>query len=702
MMNQKRKWPFEGTDGGGRAGQPAFFTWADGDEQAKSLALNSALSGLKKAEPVVRQQPRSLSAQGSSLYLNVVPGSNISVRDEFSRGDYEDFRLDEALPRRPKDIIAACMAACRRSEIARNFVELMTDFGVQGIDLVHTSEGVQRFYKEWFRQVRGRDVSGRFLGLFYRAGLAVGRRQTGKITKKEEQRMKRARPSFLTGSSLLPLNFEPAEGGPAAAGGGRPKKREIPVLYTFYDPRTLDVMGESLACALGPTGIRYSLRLPADIVRAIKSPKNGLERELVSMLPRELTDGVKSGKQSFPLDPEDTFAFYYKKDDWQAWPEPMLYPVLADLQLLEKMKLADLAALDGAISSIRVWKIGSLEHKILPSEATITRLAEMLANNVGGGVMDLVWGPDIELVETSTSIHQFLGEAKYGACLSLIYQGLGIPQTLTGAGGKERGFSSSFFGLKTLIERLEYGRQALREFWEKEIRLVQEAMGFREPAQLVFDRMTLNDESSEKKLLLDLADRNIVSDESLQEWFGLCPEIEEVRLRRESRKRDRGSMPQKVSPYHDAQQEYGLKKILAQSGAYTPEQLGVGLEEDTGKDGPIPVKKVADAQPPKPPPGGGGGDNKKKGVSGQGRPLNSKDSSKRKKKKVSPRTSAVKACLLEATAASLAATDAASATAAPTDDELDRLAELLAGLLGEDEDGPITPGLILERMQSLS
>ena len=44
--------------------------------------------------------------------------------------------------------------------------------------------------------------------------------------------------------------------------------------------------------------------------------------------------------------------------------------------------------------------------------------------------MDLVWGPDIELLESKTNVHQFLGEAKYTPHLNSVYAGLGIPPTL--------------------------------------------------------------------------------------------------------------------------------------------------------------------------------------------------------------------------------------------------------------------------------
>ena len=34
----------------------------------------------------------------------------------------------------------------------------------------------------------------------------------------------------------------------------------------------------------------------------------------------------------------------------------------------------------------------------------------MLAANVGGGTKDIVWGPDIEMIETASDLQAFLGE----------------------------------------------------------------------------------------------------------------------------------------------------------------------------------------------------------------------------------------------------------------------------------------------------
>jgi hypothetical protein len=208
----------------------------------------------------------------------------------------------------------------------------------------------------------------------------------------------------------------------------------------------------------------------------------------------------------------------------------------------------------------------------------------MLCNNVGGGVMDLVWGPELELTETKTDIHHFLGNTKYEPVLTSIYAGLGIPPTLTGAAGQGGGgFTNNFISLKTMTERLQYGRDALVAFWEEEVRLVQRAMGFRFPAQLTFDRMVLSDEAAEKALLLDLWDRNLISDETVRQHFKEDPDVEQARVRREWRAQQNQQVPLKVSPFHNANGELDLKKTFAAQGMVTPSQ--VGLELDPKKAG---------------------------------------------------------------------------------------------------------------------
>ena len=153
------------------------------------------------------------------------------------------------------------------------------------------------------------------------------------------------------------------------------EKREIPWKYTFIDPFYVDVAAGALSSFVHNK--QYVLTLPADLRRIINAPKSPAEQEIVSGLPTQIVEAAKT-KKAYPLDTDKISVFHYKKDDWQAWAFPMIYAIMDDIVVIEKLKLADMAALDGAISNIRIFKLGSLEHKIAPTKAATAKLAQIL------------------------------------------------------------------------------------------------------------------------------------------------------------------------------------------------------------------------------------------------------------------------------------------------------------------------------------
>ena len=157
--------------------------------------------------------------------------------------------------------------------------------------------------------------------------------------------------------------------------------------------------------------------------------------------------------------------------------------------------------------------------------------------------MELVWGPELTYSESNSQVYKFLGSEKYQSVLNSIYAGLGVPPTLTGIAGNGGGFTNNFISLKTLVERLQYGRDQLVKFWERELEIVRKAMGFRKSAHIVFDQMSLSDEAAEKNLLIQLADRDIISQETILERFKEVPSVEKVRLKREQKERGNDAYP---------------------------------------------------------------------------------------------------------------------------------------------------------------
>ena len=587
----------------------AYVTWDDTNLQDKREALKQASSSLEEFTGVERT-----TAQGRyRLNLSNLDGPT-SGRPGLTRSDYDYFRPEEAIPKNIKMIFYQSDMIYNRVGLVKNVIDLMGDFASQGIRLVHPNKKIEKFYRNWFQKVKGEERSERFLNNLYRIGNIVINRQTAKISVKVADQMYKA-----SASPDLVVNYEDAE----------VSKREIPWKYTFIDPGCVDIVGGSLSSFVGNK--TYAITIPGTLRKAINAPKNDAEKAIVAQLPADIVEAAKT-KKPYILDPNKTLVFHYKKDDWKPWAYPIIYSIMDDINVIEKLKLADLAALDGAISNIRIFKLGSLEHKIAPTPAAASKLSNILQNNVGGGTMDIVWGPDLELIESKTNVHQFLGEAKYTPHLNSIYAGLGIPPTLTGTFGAA-GTTNNFISLKTLTQRLQYGRRVLMSFWMKEIELVQKAMGFSIPAKIEFDRMDLSNEEAEKALLVQLADRNIISDELIQRVFGFDPETEKFRLNKESKDRDSDRMIPKAGPWHDPQFENTLRKIALQIGIAAPSQIGLMLDKKKNGEKTALEMRTPPAQSPI-------GNSAPKGQPEQGRPKNSKDSTQRKTKQFAPQTGA--------------------------------------------------------------
>jgi hypothetical protein len=574
-----------------------YTSWDDASSRAKAFKQMS--------EGVATSQAIGGRAKAASLFSGVyLKGGG------FRRQDYSFNHPEEEEPQSVREAIAASLQLSQDSGIVSNVFNLMTEFVCQGIELVHPDARSEAIYQEWAKKIGLAERSERFVSLLFRASNVVAQRLMAKLKAKDVKNLQK-------GQADADIEVTPPP---------EVSKREIPMGYYFHHPLSVEVIGsEDLSLFAGE--VSYGIRITNNLSKKIKQPGPD-DKYLVQLLPDNLIQAVNNGQKVLPLDQNKVSVYHYKKDDWQAWAMPILKPIFKDLLMLDKLKLADLAALDGAVSHVRIWKLGSLEHKLAPNPAAFEHLAEQLALGVGGGSMDLVWGPDIELLETKTELYQFLGSEKYGPTLLAIYDGLGIPAPATSSGGKTPGFGANFLSMKTLTERLSYARKILIQFWETEIRIIQKALGLAQPAQLRFARISLSDEAAEKALLIQLVDRGVMSIETLLERFGELPEIERVRIIREQKLRDKGKLPPLAGPWYNPQQEFDLKKIALQSGVHSPSEVGLDLNpRKDGEQSALDIKNQHQLEL-----------TKQKGEPQQGRPINSRDKNKRKTRKISPQT----------------------------------------------------------------
>jgi hypothetical protein len=514
-------------------------------------------------------------------YLDIEP--NISVRPEYSKRDFYAFRKGQQPSDYDKEKMRQCMDAYDHIGIISTIIDLMGDFGCQGIHLVHTNKSAENFLRSWFGRVGGAERSERFLNTLFRCGSIVLHRKYGKIEKNEKRRMSTA--------------------------------ATIPLGYKVLNPLAVEVKDPYKALFTGD--FQYVLLPPSHINNLVKN--NQFSRT------KFVPGRTDLQKEVIELKEEDIAVYHYKKDDWSLWGRPVIAPILVDLDMMERMKLADMSALDGAISNIRLWNLGVIDgptNSIMPTKKSINRLRDILASNTGGGTMDLVWGPELKFTESTTQVYKWLGDQKYGPVMKSIYAGLGVPPSMTGISESSGSFSNNFVSLKVMVDRLQYGRKLLTDFWNNEIKIVCEAMGIKGKAYVKYDHMALHDEAAEKALLIQLADRDYISIETLQERFKEDPDIERARIKREMSEIEAGDRPPKSSPYHNPQTKHDLTKIALQKDLLNVED--VGLETTKTK------QEIKEITMPKPT------NYKPVGRPEDGRPKNSRDQGPRKQRRVLP------------------------------------------------------------------
>lgn len=578
--------------------KPAYITWEGNTPREADLILYG--DAMKHYDGVGNGRS---SAAWSREFLDIEP--NKSVRSEYNRSDYDAFRWGEMIPNKKKQDIKLCMDAYKRVGIVRNVIDLMGDFGSQGIEIVHPDESVEKFYREWAKKIGFKERSERFLNTLYRTGNVFIYTSNAKITPKVVTYLKTS--AAKNGDIILKV--------PTA------DKDMIPWRYNFLNPLTMKVKEGDFKMFVARNA--FTQTMPEKFVDTF-SNGDPAKQSLIKTLPIEVQRQIMQGARDIELDPSKLSVFHYKKDDWDDWADPMILAIMDDIIMLEKMRLADMSALDGAISNIRLWTLGNFEYKILPTKEGVNKLRNILASNVGGGVLDLIWGPELVFKESNSQVYKFLGSEKYQSVLNGIYAGLGVPPTMTGLAGNGGGFTNNFISLKTLIERLQYGRDRLATFWNAELEKIRRVMGFRKPAYIRFDHMNLSDDTTEKNLLIQLYDRQVLSSETLLDRFKEIGKVERVRIARDEKARNNDRMPPMVSPFHPVSHlDDELTKMDKQFEHDSKEHdKDLKMKETQIKNRP----KTAPGSPPA-----------KKPVNKNGRPQNSPDSKPRQKRRETPR-----------------------------------------------------------------
>lgn len=456
----------------------------------------------------------------------VVTTASIAERPAMNRQDYEIKRDNEAIVRGRtqsdlRKIMEECIRVYNSVGIIKNVIDMIADFAVDGVELVHPDERTNIFYQRWSEKVKLRDRAKQFAKWYLKAGNTVVRREMATIDRKNLVKM-------------LEMDENDPKALTAEAG-------KIPIRYWFYNPTSVEVVGDYLSCYSDTK--EYALRVSQNVLSNTSTGKSPLETKVFSSLPKEIQDlfKKKTGNSTvyIPIPKDLVYVDSYTKDDSEIWARPITYGVLQDVYYNEKIKLAKTASLDGMISPIRSFKLGDHKEKLWPAPNSGQLLQSLLKNNTAGGPIDIIWTSDLEIETFYPPVDAL---SNYNEDYDAILIGLGVPKILV-APAKEASASGNI-SLKGMIVKIESVRDAINKWLQTEIAIIHNAMKFRRRPSIRYRYANVSDERTFFDILLEMADRNIISHQRVLELFRDSYEIEHPRLAKE----EANTQYEKLSP----------------------------------------------------------------------------------------------------------------------------------------------------------
>jgi hypothetical protein len=400
------------------------------------------------------------------------------------------------------NIIKECVDIYYTTPVVRNIIDLMVDFASEGLKIEHKVESQQRFYDEWARRAGFYELIPQIFHSILLTGNCFVMKRTGKISASVQREM--------TKGSLEFPNV---------------KNRVVPISYTILNPTRIEIDQSEL---FDERIIQF--RLSDADVKKIRKPSSKNQRDVLkSMSPDVRAAALKTGVVI--LEDNKVTPLFYKKLPWQSWSYPLIFSCIDDINFKKMLRQMDESSAADVIKAIVIFKLGNTKENFGATQAMFSKFATLLKNPAEA--KNIVWNDLIDVMDSYPPIDKILGSEKYDVVDRDILTNFGVSEVLVS--GRAGNYSSAFLSVRTLQEKLETIRTyVMNNFVIPELMQIQQAVNFRTKPKARFTSMSLRDEQSEKKLLMGLLDRKIISAQTMHETLGLSTDIEKIRISKEA------------------------------------------------------------------------------------------------------------------------------------------------------------------------
>lgn len=429
-----------------------------------------------------------------------------------------------------RDAIELCQKAYFNVGVFRNTIDTQSEFANSPLHFRGGSERSRKFFKAWYKKIKGQKLSQQFFLEWYRSSNIFLYKTFYKFDNEEIQNLKDE-----YSSSDIPPNL---------------LGKSIPLRYILLNPTDI----ATTPCINFSNMSFYKILNSYELDR-LKNPTTKEEEQFLNSLPPETRKEIKNG--SIPLitiDPKRLTAVFAKKQDYEAMSVPMYYPVLFDINMKLEFKKAEIAIARQIDYMILLITMGDKENGV---DAKVqAAMQEIFKKDSVGRVIISDYTTKMEFV--IPDFNKIMGPEKYEVVNRDISNGL------MNVFFEESKFASGMIKTKIFLERLNEARKAyINDFLIPEMELIADELSLRDIPKPQFEQIDIQDETQIQRVYARLVEIGVLTPD---EFFEAS---------------DTGILPTKEDSIKN-QKEY---KDLRDEGLYSPLVGGAKVQENGRPEG---------------------------------------------------------------------------------------------------------------------
>ena len=389
-----------------------------------------------------------------------------------------------------RDTVLLCQKAYWNFALVKNVIDMMTEFSISPIYFRNGNAKSRKFFSEWLELINNWDLQDQFYREWYRSGNNF---------------------LYKASSSVDSVNLKQLQETYASEIKAVDEKLNIPYRYIILNPA--DIVSDN---SLGFIQSRYFKVLNNYELERLKNPKTEQDQEFFDNLPAIVKKEVKKGgRVLLPLDENKISAIFCKKQDYEDFAVPMVYPVLDDIEFILELKKMDLALARTCQQIVLLITMGyeGKDGSYNVNANALTTMRELFENESIGRVLVADFTTKAQFV--IPQIADILNPQKYAVVERSLREGLNSIISSSDSGEK---FANQSIKIKVFIERLKHGRQAfISQFLQPEINKIAKNMGFKNIPEAYCQEFDFEDSMQWARIYTRLAEIGMLApEETLQ------------------------------------------------------------------------------------------------------------------------------------------------------------------------------------------